>query len=290
MNGPLFYRVTVLGSPKGKPARKSAPHAVHFSFLHRRARCVTTTIFHHGEETSVSLKEGLQQLLKVQEVDLELKSLEEAKSKYPEEISRRQAEIDKAVKGLKELTDRLAEQDRQRRHLDRELETTRDQLKKLEARFSEVTTNKEYDALQMEVEACKSKMSEYEGQILELIESGEGIGEQVELETTDVEELRTEQQSRIDELQQKLDSLQGEVDTVQSRRDEAVQGIDANLLRTYDNTRGGRGLTVAPVRKGSCGSCYRQLPAQLRSVVRRSEKVMICESCGAIMAWDEQSD
>ena len=37
----------------------------------------------------MSLKEGLQQLLRVQEVDLELKALEEAKSKYPEEISER---------------------------------------------------------------------------------------------------------------------------------------------------------------------------------------------------------
>ena len=160
----------------------------------------------------MSLKEGLQLLLKVQDVDLELKTLEEAKSKYPEEISRRQAEITRAEGGLKELTDRLAELERRRRQNERELETAREQLKKLEARFSEVKTNKEYDALQIEVEACKGKMSEHEGAILEIIESSDGIGEQVELETQDVEELRQEQQARIDELQAKLDSLQGEVD------------------------------------------------------------------------------
>jgi len=237
----------------------------------------------------VSLKEGLQQLLKVQHVDLELKSLEEAKSKYPEEISRRKSEITRAESGLKELTDRLEELERRRRHNERELDSAREQLKKLEARFSEVTTNKEYDALQLEVEACKSKMSEYEGQILEIIESSEGIGEQVELETQDVEELREEQQSRIDELQAKLDSLQGEVDGVESRRQKAIRGVDGILLSSYENARGGRGLTVAPVRKGSCGACYRQLPAQMRTIVRRSEEVMICESCGAIMAWDEES-
>jgi len=237
----------------------------------------------------VSLKEGLQQLLKVQYVDLELKSLEEAKSKYPEEISRRKSEISSAEGSLKELTDRLEDLERRRRHNDRELDSAREHLKKLEARFSEVTTNKEYDALQLEVEACKSKMSENEGQILEIIESTEGIGEQVELETQDVEELREEQQSRIDELQAKLDSLQGEVDGVESRRQTAIDGIDGVLLRSYENARGGRGLTVAPVRKGACGACYRQLPAQTRTIVRRSEEVMICESCGAIMAWDEES-
>ena len=237
----------------------------------------------------MSLKEGLQQLLSVQEVDLELKSLEEAKSKYPEEISRRQAEISRAVSGLKELTDRLAELERKRRHLERELDTSREQLKKLEARFSEVTTNKEYDALQLEVESCKGKMSEHEGQILEIIEASEGLTEQVELEKQDCEELRQEQQARVDELQAKLDSLQGEVDGVHARRKSAVNGIDILLLRSYENAKGGRGLTVAPVRKGSCGACYRQLPAQMKTIVRRSVEVMICESCGAIMAWDDES-
>lgn len=237
----------------------------------------------------MSLKEGLQELLKVQEVDLELKSLEEAKSKYPEEIARRQAEIARAEGGLKELTDRQEELERRRRQLERELDDAREQLKKHEARFSDVTTNKEYDALQMEVEGCKSKMSEFEGQILEIIEASEGLQEQIDLEKQDVGELAKEQQARVDELQAKLDSLQGEVDQVHKRRVAAVKGIDENLLRSYENAKGGRSLTVAPVRKGSCGACYRQLPAQMKTVVRRAKEVMICESCGAIMAWDDES-
>ncbi|MDA0333813.1 MAG: hypothetical protein O2782_01450 [bacterium] len=237
----------------------------------------------------MSLKEGLEQLLSVQEVDLQLKSLEEAKSKYPEEISRRQADIARAESSLKLLTDRQEDLERKRRHLERDLDASREQLKKLEARFSEVKTNKEYDALQLEVEACKGKMSEHEGQILEIIESSESISEQVALEKQDYEELRQEQQGRVDELQAKLDALQGEVDGVQARRKAAIQGIDILLLRSYENAKGGRGLTVAPVRKGSCGACYRQLPAQMKTIVRRSKEVMICESCGAIMAWDVES-
>ena len=238
----------------------------------------------------MSLKEGLQQLLKVQEVDLELRALEEAKSKYPDEIARRRSEIDRAEAGLKQLTDQLEDQDRRRRHLEREMEGDREQLKKLEARFSEVTTNKEYDALQLEVEAIKGKISGHESQILEIIEAGDAVREQAELEKQDVEELRQEQQGRIDELQTKLDSLQDEVNSVQARRDAAMTGLDENLVRSYENNRGGKGLTVAAVRKGSCGACYRQLPAQMKTIVRRAEEIVICESCGAIMAWDEESN
>ena len=237
----------------------------------------------------MSLKDGLQQLLRVQDVDLELKALEEAKSKYPAEIEERRGEIDRAEQDLKELTERLEDQQRRQRNFEHELEDAREQLKKLEARFSEVRTNKEYDALQLEVEACKSRMSEYEGQILELIESSESVREQVDLEQQDVDVVREEQQSRIDELQARLDSLQGEVDAVQRRREVEAEGIDLDLLRTYEISRSNRGLTVAAVRKGACGACFRQLPAQMKSRVRRHEQVVSCESCGALLAWDEQS-
>ena len=237
----------------------------------------------------MSLKDGLLQLLQVQEVDLELRSLEEAKSEYPSEITQRQAEIERAEGSLKELTERLAESERGQRHYERELEEAKDQLKKLEARFSEVKTNREYDALQIEVEAAKAKMSEYESQILELIESSEKTREQVDLEKVDADEVRQDQQTHIDDLQAKLDSIQGEVDSIQTRRAKAAKGLEPSLLRQYETVKRLRGLTVAAVRKGSCGSCYRQLPAQMKSIVRRAQEVIICESCGAIIVWDDES-
>ncbi|MEE2659843.1 MAG: C4-type zinc ribbon domain-containing protein [Candidatus Latescibacterota bacterium] len=240
-------------------------------------------------EIAVSLKDGLMQLLGVQDVDRELRALEEAKSQYPAEIAQRKDQIDRAEQALKDLTDQLADHERRQRFLEHELEALKQQLAKLEARFSEVTTNKEYDALQLEVEACKSKMSECEGQILEIIESTESILEQAEIEKQDTEEVRQEQQGIIDELQGKLDSLQGEVDGIESRRQDAVKGLDKTLLHNYELVRRSRGLSVAAVRKGACGGCYRQLPAQMKSIVRRSEEIIHCESCGAIFVWDDKS-
>ncbi|MFH1568032.1 MAG: C4-type zinc ribbon domain-containing protein [Gemmatimonadota bacterium] len=236
-----------------------------------------------------NLKEGLLQLLKVQEVDKEIDSLEQAKSKYPEEIDRRQAEIDQVEARLGELAGQLADTEKRQRHLERELEAAREQLKKLEARFSEVTTNKEYDALQLEVEACKARMSEHETQILALIESAEALRQQVEMERQDVAQVREEQQTRIDELRTKLGSLEEEASGVLARRQGVVLTVDPALLQTYDRSRNARGRRVAAIRKGACGACFRQLPAQQRSNVRRAEAIQRCESCGAILVWDQES-
>ena len=104
-----------------------------------------------------------------------------------------------------------------------------------------------------------------------------------------VEEDCSEQQGRIDELQSKLATLQQEVDGIMARREAISKDIDAKLLALYDRRRKGNSLSVAGLRKGACGSCFRELPAQQKSDVRRSEQLNTCESCGAILVWDDKS-
>ncbi len=235
------------------------------------------------------MRDNLLRLLKIQDVDEELRTLEEAKSKYPEEITRRKNDIEAARKGLDEKSARVAELESQQRQYERDLEVARDQLKKQEERFSEVTNNREYDALQMEIEACKTRISECETHILQAIEESEFLREQILLEEKDVEQIVGEQQGRIDELQEKLDSLQDEVDGVYSRREHETSGLDQSLLQSYERSRTARGARITAVRKESCGACFRQLTPQQRSNVRRSERVLHCENCGAILVWDDHS-
>ena len=237
------------------------------------------------------MKEGLLQLLQLQEVDKELFSLEEAKEKYPSEIGERQREIEKAKAHLVDLETTFEELEKKQRHCEREIGTGKVDLKEHEERFAVVTTNKEYDALQIEIEACKSSLAENESQLLEAMEGLERVQQQIEEEKQTFEEVRQAQQERIDELQGQLNTMQEQVDGVQKRRQSVAKDIDAKLLTTYERKKGRRGVRVAAVRKGACGCCFHQMPAQVRMEVRSGERgVLYCESCGTIMAWDEQSD
>ena len=99
------------------------------------------------------MKEGLLQLLQLQAVDKEVFTLEEAKEKYPTEISERQREIENAQAHLIDLEATLEELGKKQRHCEREIESDKVNLKEHEERFAVVTTNKEYDALQTEIDA-----------------------------------------------------------------------------------------------------------------------------------------
>ena len=235
------------------------------------------------------MKEGILQLLQLQEVDKELQSLEEAKDKYPAEIGERRGALDKAQAALAVQEEGLAEIQKTQRQHELDLEAARISLKEHEERFAEVTNNKEYDALQMEIEACRSKISELETKILESIEGADRLQEQLQAERQEFEQVQQEHQGHIDELEQRLASLQEAVDGVVAQRKTVAGDIEDELLKIYERSRKTRGMRVAPLRKGACGGCFRQLPAQHRSNVRRGDSINYCESCGAIMVWDDDS-
>lgn len=235
------------------------------------------------------MKEALLQLLRLQEVDKKLFELEEAKEKYPAEIELRRRRIAKARSALAGLEAQSAELEKQQRHCEREIESGKAALREREERFSVVTTNKEYDSLQLEIEVCKKDLAEHETQLIKALEALEQIQEQLDDERSAFEEGRAAEQERIDELEGQLGTMQEQIDQVAASRQAVAQGIDDKLLRTYERKKGRRGIRVAAVRKGACGACFHQMPAQIRNEVRLGNRLIFCESCGTIMVWDEQS-
>ena len=235
------------------------------------------------------MKESLLQLLKLQEVDKKLFSLEEAKEKYPAEIDQRRNKIEKARSVLSELEAQSEESAKQQRHCEREIESSKASLREREERFSVVTTNKEYDSLQLEIEICKKTIAEHETQLLKAIDSQERIQEQIADEQEDFEEVRAVEQERIDELEGQLGTMQEQIDEVEKSREVVAKSIDDQLLQTYKRKKGRRGIRVAAIHKNACGACYYQMPAQMLNEVRVGDRVIYCESCGTIMVWNEQS-
>ena len=235
------------------------------------------------------MKEGLLQLLKLQEVDKKLFLLEEAKEKYPAEIYQRRNKIEKARSVLSELEAQSEESAKQQRHCEREIESSKASLREREERFSVVTTNKEYDSLQLEIEICKKTIAEHETQLLKAIESQDRIQEQIADEQEAFEEVRAVEQERIDELEGQLGTMQEQIDEVEKSREVVAKSIDDQLLQTYKRKKGQRGIRVAAIHKHACGACYYQMPAQTLNEVRVGDRVIHCENCGTIMVWNEQS-
>jgi len=69
--------------------------------------------------------------------------------------------------------------------------------------------------------------------------------------------------------------------------------INKSILRTYDLIRKRRkqGRVISHVTETrTCSVCYKELEPQLMNEIKRSSKLIMCQSCGSIFIWTENKD
>ena len=236
------------------------------------------------------MKESLLKLLELQEIDKKIDDLRRSQTEYPGEITRLQQKLESAEKQLEETQGRAKELDKNRRFLERELETVNLDLKKHQDRLYEVKTNKEYDALQHEIEAMKSRIEDHETAILESIETSEDLKAKLSEDAVLYKEVEKERRSRIKELTSQLNSVEENVKAREEKRATLEVHVDRRPLSVYTRIRKvvRGGVAVVSVEKASCGGCFRKLSPQTRVEVRRQDQVIRCENCGRILVWKEE--
>ena len=237
------------------------------------------------------MKESLFKLLNLQRIDTELDKLNRVQADYPEAIAELRKKLETAKQAVDDKKQQAIDLDKTRRHLEGELETIQADLKKHQDRLYEVKTNREYDALQIEIEVLGNRADENETIILEGIEQHDDLKTMLEEEESAYKALKADYRGQIQDLQSRLDLVDGEASGWRKQRSVAEELVERPALSNYNRIRRvvRDGVAVVPIGKGSCGGCFRQLPPQRRMEVRRQDRIIRCENCGRILVWREEA-
>ncbi|MSS71704.1 MAG: hypothetical protein EXS64_09460 [Candidatus Latescibacteria bacterium] len=233
------------------------------------------------------MKDSLFKLLELQEIDNQVDALDRARRDYPAQIALIDQEIEEARKQIQEQHAKREDLEKTQRYHERELTAANADLKKHQDRLYEVKTNREYDALQVEIETCRGRVSEHENAFL----AAEGALEELTPAIKSLEEgcaeVENDRLKNRESLSQRLNSIGADVDQHQERREAVRVHILPQVLAAYDRFRKGKsGLGVVRLAKGACGGCFQKIPPQRASEVRRNNRIILCESCGRILVWD----
>ncbi|MFH1008325.1 MAG: C4-type zinc ribbon domain-containing protein [Candidatus Latescibacterota bacterium] len=235
------------------------------------------------------MEEDLIVLLDLQNTDHRIDQLTKDKGDYPkqrESLEEAQRETDALLQGQQ---DRVAELNKAARHYERELTQTSESLKAHEARLYEVKTNKEYDALQHEIEAWRSSVDQNETSLVETMAELEALTAKME---EDAESSQAAKQTRLAEIQSlkvKLGVIETQIEREQQVREKLAAGVRPRLLAMYERIRKAKGDAVARVTRHACGGCFTRLPPQFVAELRKRNQIIHCENCGRMLVWDEES-
>jgi hypothetical protein len=232
----------------------------------------------------------LQTLIDLQDFDSRIARLETEAARLPKQIEAIQQALKEASRTLEMLKQRSDTTRKDLRSKEKDLEVTAGKRTKTEARLWEVKTNKEYSAVLLEIEEIKQEKAQTEEEILALMELQERLtGDLREAETR----LKTrEEQAREDEarVRKKLGEVEAELAIVRAERQSRAREITASLLSSYERILKARGgVAVAAVGAGPvCGACRVSIRPQAMQELRTTGDLMLCESCGRYLYWQDK--
>jgi predicted nucleic acid-binding Zn-ribbon protein len=239
----------------------------------------------------VKLKKLVKQLVSLQTIDSKFDALQLQKGDLPFMIEEAETDLESKIVKKSELENVIAKGEADRRMFQMEIEAGNDKLKKYEEQLYKVQTNKEYDAISLEIDTKKMEIKELENKILQSLEEEEELKSTIEELKQGIERLEEQLLEYRKELDEITEQTQEEEKRLNKEREKILADIDKRYQWQYERIRKAKdGLAVVQIKKNSCGGCFSAIPPQKIVEIREMNRLYTCEHCGRILVWlDENS-
>ena len=233
------------------------------------------------------MNQTLEQLIKLQEIDHRLLEIRELMGDLPSTVKSQEEELADLENENKEKKQRLDEIDKEARHLEREIEDLNSKMTKHKDQLYLVKSNKEYDSLNNEIDHMKANISEFEEQLINIVDEKEKLEELMKLNSNKIETISELLSSNKVELNSAMAETKNEKAELEKNRSILFSSIEPIKLNDYEKIRENRdGTGMESIIGQACGGCYSQLPPQTIIEIKKNINIMNCPNCSILLFWD----
>lgn len=222
------------------------------------------------------------QLYDLQELDSELEGKQQTLDQT-ERLLADDREVRQARERLELMRRELRQREMELRRQEGEMEETHHKLTAMEAKLysGTVTSFKELQSLQQDVEIFKRKHREQEDGVLALME---GVEEGKRLSTELAQRLEETEQKRraeVERLSQQRGELQAAIAAVEEKRSSLLGRIEQEEVKLYRELRRSRQPAVARVEQGRCQGC--RVSLSQNEIQKARAAIIQCSNCRRIL-------
>ena len=235
-------------------------------------------------------------LLDLQALDSALDRLAHRRRTLPEiaAADELQSRVDRLGDDVVLLQTEDADLGREQSKVDADVEVARSRMAKDQQRLDtgQVSSPRELENLQSEIESLHRRQSSLEDAELEIMEKREVVQQRLGEVVAERERVGLE----LAETAQRRDATFAEIDAdaekTAQQRAELAAGIEAELLALYEKVRGASaGVGAAALHRGRCEGCHLQLNTTDLNRLRDApaDEVVRCEECRRILVRTAES-
>ncbi|MGB9677752.1 MAG: zinc ribbon domain-containing protein [Candidatus Ratteibacteria bacterium] len=231
------------------------------------------------------INETIEKLLILQRVDNEIFEKEEQIKEFPEKEKKLKKEIEDIEKQIKTLKENLKKLQLDRKEKELEIKSYEEELKNLNKKLDEVKSNKEYEALLIEITNTKKKISDIEEDVLILMEKEDDILKKEKILEEEIGRTKEKVLNLIEEERKKVENLKIQVEEKKKEREDIIKEIEHKIYILYEKIRKSKKDKIAIVKmeNGICGGCYMTLPTFIVEKVKKKEEIIQCENYSRIL-------
>jgi uncharacterized protein len=230
------------------------------------------------------LKDLLEDLIALQDVELEIYKAEEGLREIPEQISEIESIINARKKSLDTVDEEIVSYEERKTPLEAELKENQEILDAADARIKRIKTNKEFLALQREIDLAKKRKADLEEQVLTLMEKMEKkVSERERIQQSFVSD-RVILDEKMGKLNEQVKDLEAVLSEYKGKDHRLRKIVEPSLLSKYDRIKQSKkGLAVVECNDGVCRGCNMHIPPQLYNELIRCDRLITCPACQRIL-------
>ena len=229
----------------------------------------------------------LEHLIELQNLESAIEESRRRIAAHPQRIADAEARLARAKEAVDAAKQRLKASQEARREAEKEAAVYQSRLSKFKDQLSAVKTNKEYQAMQHEIETATKELGSVEETVIERMVEADAL-------TADVkktEQALAAEQKNIDAekktLAEELVTVEAALKEATEKRATRIASLPPPLVALFEQVaRARKGIAIAAAtRDGLCSACHVRLRPQVFQEIRRNDQIIQCFSCNRILYY-----
>ena len=227
----------------------------------------------------------IENLVKLQSIELDCARLNREMRALPEEIARAQAALTAAERKSAEISASLSGEDALRTRLEREIATHRQKVARFRQQLDTVNTPEQALAIEHEIQFGSAEADRLENDEYASLERSETQEAALTQSRTEVERLAAEVEVVRAHIAARQQELAAALAALDSNRNIVRAALDPEWVTRFDRIAASRGTAVARAENQQCTGCRMGVRPQSWLELREGA-LLSCDSCSRLLYWD----
>jgi len=226
----------------------------------------------------------IENLLILQDRDQRIRSLRAELSAIPGECKVKEKLMQDSAARLDASKSRLREIEVERKRLQLEASSKREQILKYKTQQMQTKKNEEYAAFNHEIASAEALVRQIEDKELDLMAETESLAPATAASEKVHADETAKYTSQIADLDAKKLTVEALVAELEATRAPLAFPINVDLLDRYERLfKSKNGVVVVPLEHDVCTGCHMKVPTQISLEVRGEKAIVHCPNCGRIL-------